>query len=258
MAFKYSGLGKYMHVLFMAGGLVFNGLCSDEVIAAPEEAQVYLDEFAEAGKPGLDLHSNYVAAGQEPTNHQFRFTPELSYGINTNWEAAAYWLIVNNPGESPSTDGIKLRAKYRPGVAFVNSPLYWAVNFEVGQLAKRFYPDETSSEIKLIGVWKTDPWMLGVNFNFGRSLKSNSSQGATTDIDSKIAYQIREGLQVAIENYSYFGEIHNSTGLPQGNQVNYLTTIFNLGKWDVDVGIGQASGQTTDSTVLKMVVGVPL
>ena len=28
--------------------------------AAPEEIQVYLDEFAEPGKFGLDFHTNYV------------------------------------------------------------------------------------------------------------------------------------------------------------------------------------------------------
>jgi hypothetical protein len=234
-------------------------LCGYEnAMAAPEEIQVYMDEFADVGKTGLDLHTNYVASGQDPTNQQFRLTPELSYGINNNWETAVYWLTVTNPGELPSTDGMKIRAKYRPGVAFADSPFYWAVNVELGQLNQRFNPDESSSEIKLIGVWKTDPWTLGINFNVDRSLKSNPSIGTNTEADFKIAYQVREGLQFAVESYSYFGEIHNSTGLAQGTQSSYATSIFNLGQWDIDAGIGKVSGQTTDSTVIKVIIGVPL
>ena len=89
---------------------IFNVLLSADVIAAPEEIQVYLDDFTETGKYGLDLHTNYVASGQQPTVHQFRVTPEFSYGINTNWDTAAYFLTVKNPGIPPETDGIKLRA----------------------------------------------------------------------------------------------------------------------------------------------------
>lgn len=74
----------------MAGMFILAGYWAVDAIAAPEEIQVYLDDFAEVGKPGLDLHTNYVPAGQYPTYHQFRLTPELSYGVNNNWEVAAY------------------------------------------------------------------------------------------------------------------------------------------------------------------------
>jgi len=235
---------------------ILNALWPADVIAAPEEVQVYLDDFAEVGKLGLDLHTNYVTSGQLPTAHQFRVTPELSYGINTNWEVAAYWLTVKDPGGTPQTDGMKLRTRWRPKAPSADSPFYWAINFEIGQLSKRFNPDESSGEIKLIGVWKTDPWMLGVNLNLDRSLKSNPSQGATTEIDTKIAYQIREGLQVGIENYSFLGANHNDPN-QQSSQANYLAADFNLGKWDLNVGIGHASGQSPDNTVLKAIIGVP-
>lgn len=237
---------------------ILDALCSADALAAPEEVQVYLDEFAEAGKAGLDLHTNYVRSGQQSTNHQFRVTPELSYGINAHWEVAAYWLTVKDMGGSPQTDGVKLRTKWRPNAPSADSPFYWAVNFEIGQLSRRFYPDGTSGEIKLIGVWKTDPWTLGMNFNLDRSLRSKPSQGATTEIDTKIAYQIREGLQVGIENYSYRGEMRNATGLPQSSQANYLAVDLNAGRWDFNVGVGRTSGQSPDNTVLKAMIGVPL
>jgi hypothetical protein len=236
---------------------VFNALLTTDVIAAPEEVQVYLDDFADVGKPGLDLHTNYVTSGQRPTNHQFRVTPEFSYGINPNWEVTAYWLTVKDPGGSFQTDGMKLRTRWRPKAPSEDSPFYWAVNFEVGQLAKRFYPDETSGEIKLIGVWRIDPWTLVINFDFDRSLKKHPVQAATSEVDTKIAYQIREGLQVGIENYAFLGTMHFDPSQSQNSQANYLAADFNLGKWDFNVGIGHVSGQSTDKTVLKAIIGVP-
>ena len=245
------------YAVAIASVFIFNALLSAEAMAAPEEIQVYLDDFAEAGKPGLDLHTNYVPSGQQSTHHQFRITPEFSYGINTNWEVAAYWLTVKNPGGSPQTDGMKVRTRWRPAAPSADSPFYWAINLEVGQLSKRFYADETSGEVKLIGVWKKDPWTIGMNLNFDRALKSHPVQAATSEVDTKIAYQIREGLQVGIENYSFLGANHSDPSQPQSSHANYLAADFNVGKWDLNVGIGHASGDSPDKTVLKAVIGVP-
>jgi hypothetical protein len=236
---------------------VFQALWSTAAMAAPEEIQVYLDEFADAGKPGLDLHTNYVPAGQQPSYHQFRVTPEFSYGVNTNWEVGAYWLTVKDAGGTPQTDGMKLRTKWRPRAPSADEPFYWAVNVEVGQLSKRFYPDGTSGEVKLIGVWKTGPWTVGMNLNFDRALKRDPMQAASTEIDTKIAYQIREGVQLGIENYSFLGANHDDPSQPQATQTNYLAADFNLGKWDINAGIGHASGPTPDRTIIKAIIGVP-
>ncbi len=252
---KYSE--NLLHIVLIAIVFIFSAISSVDVVAAPEEIQVYLDDFTEEGKIGLDLHTNYVTSGQQPTDHQFRVTPELSYGINPNWDTAAYFLTVRNPGGLPQTDGVKIRARWRPSAPSADSPFYWAVNFEIGQLSKQFYIDQTSGEVKLIGVWKNDLWTVGTNLNLDRSLKSAPIQATTTEIDSKIAYQIREGLQVGIENYSFLGAIHNDPSQPQSSTANYLAADFSVNKWDFNVGIGRASGQTTDRTVLKAIIGVP-
>ena len=151
---------------------------------------------------------------------------------------------------------IEKDARWRTGGGR-QDPFYWAVNFEVGQLSKRFYQDEMSGEIKLIGVWKTDPWTLGINFNSDRALKRHPIQAATSEIDTKIAYQIREGLQVGIENYSFLGANHSDPNQPQSSHANYLAADFSVSKWDFNVRIGRASGQSPDNTVLKAIIGVP-
>lgn len=228
-----------------------------ETLAAPEEIQVYLDEFQNVGEPGLDLHTNYVSSGQQPSSHQLRVTPEFSYGVNANWEVAAYWLTVKNPGEPPQTDGVKIRAKWRPKAPSENSPFYWAVNFEVGQLSRRFDADETNGELKFIGVWKTDPWTLGMNFNIDRSLKSHPAGAATSEIDTTIKYKVRDGLQVGVENYSFLGAIHSDPDQPRHSQSNYMVGDFSMGKWDFNVGVGYSTGQSPDRVTMKAIIGVP-
>lgn len=244
------------YAVAIASIFIFNVLLSADVNAAPEEIQVYLDDFADAGKPGLDLHTNFVPSGQQSTNHQFRVTPEFSYGLNTNWEVAAYWLTVKDPGGSPQTDGMKIRTRWRPKAPSTDSIFYWAVNVELGQLSKRFYQDQTSGEIKLIGVWKTEPWTLGMNLNLDRALKSHPVQAATSEIDTKIAYQIKEGLKVGIENYSFLGANHSDPNQPKSSHSNYLAADFDLGKWDFNVGIGRTLSDSPE-TVLKAIIGVP-
>ena len=81
-------------------------------------------------------------------------------------------------------------------------------------------------------------------------------QTATSEIDTKIAYQIREGLQVGIENYSFLGANHSDPNQPQSSHTNYLAADFNLGKWDFNVGIGRMLSQSPE-TVLKAIIGVP-
>jgi len=241
-----------------AGITLFCLSVSGLALAAPEEIEVYLDDFSEVGKYGLDLHTNYVSAGVAPTEHQFRLTPELSYGVSSNWEVAGYFLTVTDPGEQPRTDGIKARARWRPSEPSDKSPFYWAVNFEVGQVSKQITPNESTGEIKLIGVWRGDPWVVGVNYNYDRSIADHPVQSATTEIDGKVSYQIKPGLQIGWENYSGLGAIQNGPGQPQSNIANYLVSDFDLGKWDFNVGIGHVTGQSTDSTVLKAIIGVPL
>ncbi|MGB8518221.1 MAG: hypothetical protein WCD45_10095 [Gallionella sp.] len=240
------------------GILCLDLFLSTSAVAAPEEIQVYLDEFENPGQYGLDLHSNYVVAGQPATDKQLRLTPEFSYGLNNNWEVGAYVLTAAAPGGAVATDGIKFRAKWRPRPASIDTPFYWAVNFEAGQLSKRFYPDELSSELKLIGVWKNNYWTVGTNLNFDRSLKSNPIQATSTEFDTKIAYQVRNGLQIGVENYSFLGAMHNDPSQPQSNQANYLVADLMLGKWDLNVGLGHVSGPSPDGTVIKAIIGFPL
>ncbi|GAC1524422.1 MAG: hypothetical protein NVS2B16_32930 [Chloroflexota bacterium] len=182
--------------------------------AAPEEIQVYLDEFAETGKFGLDFHVNQVLVAQPDsvTRRMLRITPELSYGISDHWEAGFYALTSTGPeqaGGRPVTDGVKARLKWRPFAPSEDSPWYGAVNFEIGQLSRRFYAEGTAAEVKFIGVYRKGPWVFGANLNIDRALRAYAQQGATAEFDSKASYRVlpesEGGLQLGVENYFFLG-----------------------------------------------------
>ncbi len=247
------------------GGLA---LCAANLCtAAPEEIQVYLDEFAEPGKFGLDFHTNYVLSAQpgSVTRRMLRVTPELSYGINDNWEAALYWLTSAGPAQSdgrPVTDGTKVRVKWRPRAPTPDSPWYGAVNVEVGRLSRRFYLDQTSAELKLIGVYQKDKWKLGANLNFDRALRSNAQQPATSELDTKVAYQITTAeqgdLRLGFENYAFLGAMRKQAGASTRTSSTFLVADFSLKRWDLNIGLGKASGASTDKWLFKAIIGVPL
>ena len=253
--FRFNGL---IGLNLLAFAISCCALSSGQAIAAPEEIEIYLDDFSEVGKYGLDLHTNYVNSGQSPTEKQVRLTPELSYGINANWEVGGYFLTVTDPGGLPRTDGVKARARWRPGEPSQTSPFYWAINYEIGQVANDISPNASTGEVKLIGVWRNNPWLLGVNLNYDRSIANHPVQSATTEIDIKLGYEIKPGVQIGWENYSSMGAIQPEPGQPQQSNANYLVTDLALGKWDLNIGVGHVTGQSTDNTVLKAIIGVPL
>lgn len=249
--------------IFATLGLLASSTC----FAAPEEIQVYMDEFAEQGKFGLDFHTNYVPSAQagSVTRKMFRVTPELSYGISEHWEAGFYWLTSAGPVQSgghPVSDGVKVRAKWRPRAVTPDSPWYGAINFEVGQLSRRFFPDGTSAEVKFIGVYQKDLWTFGANLNIDRSLRRQAVQPTTTELDSKIAYRLtseQEGdLRIGLENYSFLGPLRRLPGTSTQTATTFLVSDFSFRHWDFNIGLGKTSGVSPDKWVVKAIIGVPL
>ena len=249
-------------VVLMSVGLCASGVC----LAAPEEIQVYLDEFAEPGKFGLDFHTNYVLSAQpgSVTRRMLRVTPELSYGINENFEAGFYYLTSVAPNQSgghPVTDGMKVRLKYRPKAMTPDSPWYGAINLEIGQLSRRFFPDVTSAEVKFIGVYKKGDWTLGTNLNIDRALRNNPQQPSTSELDSKVAYRVASTAEgdvlIGVENYSFFGPLRYRAGASTQTASTFLVTDFSFRRWDFNVGLGKASGATTDRWLVKAIIGLP-
>ena len=242
-------------------------LAAGTAFAAPEEIQVYLDEFAEPGKYGLDFHSNYVLSAQPGagTRRQLRVTPELSYGINENWETALYGLTSAGPaisGGQPVTDGVKVRVKWRPRAPSADSPWYGAINVEVGKLSRRFNSEGTSAELKLIGMYSQGPWVMGANLNIDRSLRRPARSAATYEIDTKVSYRLNPEVdgdwRIGVEQYAFMDAIRAQVAPSARNTNTFLVTDFAFRGWDFNLGLGKVSGTAADRWLVKAIIGVPL
>lgn len=231
-------------------------------MAAPEEIQVYLDEFAELGKFGLDLHTTYVASTRNGygglPQHQLRLTPELSYGLTKNIETAAYFLTNKAPGYPIQSDGVKIRFRYRPVVPTDETTWYTAVNIELGKLSRRFNSDYSNGEIKAILSWRSGPWVVGTNINLDRALRRSSALPATFEIDSKIMHAVTKQFSIGLERYDFLGSLHGSVSGPGPSHTTFLSTDFSAGKWDVNFGVGRAKGDIVEKTIVKAIVGIPI
>src|SRR5205814_868799 len=77
------------------------------------EIQVYDGAINEARQAGLELHTNFVAAGRAAPefpgelvpNHALRLTLEPSLGVLPFWELGAYFQIATTPGQSQAHFG---------------------------------------------------------------------------------------------------------------------------------------------------------
>jgi len=239
--------------------------------AAPEEIQVYMDEFNDPGQLTLDVHTNYVPTAQpgSPTRRQFQATPEWGYGINPHWEAGLYLLSGSSPEISsghPVVNGAKLRFKWRPWIPAETDAWRFALNWEVGHLAQRFNPDESSTQLKIIEAYRQGPWLGALNLNINGSLHQHPSEPSSIELDGKMTYQIsskeKGEWRIGLERYDVMGALHPNINQPSPHSTsNFLVADFSVGDWDFDVGIGRAYGSAyanTDKTVLKVIIGVPI
>ncbi len=230
--------------------------------AAPEEIQVYADEFADKAKFGLDLHTNYVPLVQnnstDPPLRQLRLTPELSYGLSDHFETAAYFLS-NRPADGQlQTDGVKLRIRWRPYIPTEETVWYTAINVEIGKLSRRFNPDGSNGEIKGILSWKSTSWSAALNLNIDRPLQRNKVQPTTLELDSKVAYKLHDRLRLGVENYAFLGPVHGEFSSVRPSRSTFAVTDFSVGKWDLNFGIGRVRGDVPDRTIIKAIIGLPI
>lgn len=229
--------------------------------AAPEEIQVYLDEFADQGKLGLDLHTIYTASSRLSSggvpNHQLRLTPELSYGLSDHVETAAYFLTNHAPGESLQTDGLKVRLRYRPLIPTEQTHWYSAVNIELGKLSRRFNPTYSNGEIKGILTWRSGPWIAGLNVNLDRPLRRHTSVPTTLEADTKLAYSLVKTFSLGIENYAFLGPLRGTAMGMGASRSTFVVTDFSINRWDINLGVGRASGDVADKIIIKSIIGFP-
>ncbi len=241
-------------------------LTSTRAHAAPEEVQVYMDEMDRRGEFGLDLHSSFVATGEavvdypgaQLSRHRLRLTPEFSYGLSDSLELGVYLPLTTFGSDGHlSADGAKMRIKYLAARA-PRQRWFWGANFEVGYVSYKLDPNPWHAELKAIAGIKVSRWTLATNANFDFKLAGPASAPATLDIDTKLSYRVSHHTAIGVESYNGIGEFAQLGRFSRNDQSTYVTIDTNVGRWDLNLGLGRGYGANNDGVIIKAVIGVPL
>jgi hypothetical protein len=233
------------------------------VWAASEEIQVYLDDLTKPGHFGADIHNNVTLSGSRtpdypgalPAHHLLRVTPELYYGVTKTFELGLYLLNTWSPGNGAHYEGQKLRAKY---IAPHNEEQgsFWGVNLEVGRTQKRVSEVPWNTELKGIYGFRTGPWTVGFNANLDWSLSGSPSSPVALELTTKVAYDVKQKLAVGFESYTEIGPVRDLGRLSSQSQMFYGVVDAEVGKVDLNIGLGRGLTSASDRWVLKVIVGL--
>lgn len=232
--------------------------------AADEEIQVYQDELGAAGELGLDLHANYVASGDgtpdypgaESALHRWRLTPELSLGLGHGFELGAYVPLATLARDgTPRAQGVKMRLKWL--APHGDQGFYWGANLELGRVNHRLDQNPWNGEMKLIAGWRDARVIAAVNANLGFKVSGPVPAPAELELASKLALRVTPALALGVESYNGLGPLRDLHTAGSGH-TTFATIDAELGKWEINAGIGKGYSGNADSTVLKFVIGVPL
>jgi len=202
--------------------------------AAPNEIKVFTDELAAYRAQTLETHVNKARTGP------LRVMPEYSYGIWHDWEFSLQLPLAFTSGSSVSEG-------YRAELQYIaphdrEQGLYWGVNFE---LARDFPIGEQHfwilEVIPIIG-WRGERWHLAVNPGMQKPL-SGASRSSTATPAAKIAYRVFADNAFGLEYYRDAGPSH----------MVYLAWDGNIGKSDINLGIGHGTTANSDRWVVKAI-----
>ena len=232
-----------------------------------DEIQVYTDEINQPGQFGLEMHVNTTPKGRrtpdypgEVTPHRgWRYTPEFSWGLTRTLEAGLYLPFDRDESGKTESAGAKLRLKWLPvRPAEGQSGWFLGANTELSRLKKKFSQSRSSLELRLMGGWRDDDWLLALNPVFGWNLSDGlRSRTADFSLNAKATRTVAKGFAVGLEYYSGLGTTEKI--LPYSQQQNTLYVVFDaeVKGWDLNFGIGRGLTRGADDLTLKAIIGVP-
>ncbi|MBZ0090736.1 MAG: hypothetical protein K8F27_00725 [Sulfuricellaceae bacterium] len=245
--------------------LLFTGLsiASLTALATPDEIQVYNDDMDDPGNFGLELHTNYTLdgsktpsyAGEVPSHHVLQVTPELSYGISKTLEAGLYFppMAIHSNG-SVNENGMRFRLKYiAPHEA--DSTFYWGLNTEVGYSSIRIAENHWNAELRPIFGYRNAAWEFIVNPILGLTLSGTGSREPEFEPAIKISRALNGDTRLGIEHYASLGPLQHLLPASERSYTTYVTADTEIGKAEVNFGIGRGYGNTPDRWMAKMILG---
>jgi hypothetical protein len=236
------------------------GLLSANAYGASEEIQVYLDDKEAAGQVSVDWHNNYVFSGRSTPQYRgelaparvYRLTPELNIGLTDTLELGFYLLSSLDRQGNLAGDGGKVRLKYIAPHA--EEGVFWGLNLEVGEQAKRVSPNPWNAQLKGILGLHQGRWTLGTNLNVDTPLDTHSGS-PTVDIDLKINYRVAEKTGFGLESYNELGALRHFDSLNKNSKTLFAVVDTEVAGLDLNAGLGKGLTPDSDKWLVKLIFG---
>lgn len=233
------------------------------VLAAPDEIQVYVDDMNDRGAFGVELHTNYVSVGSKspsypgelPSHHVLQLTPEFSYGITPNLEAGMYFPpVAVAPGGEAYENGMRLRLKY-VAPRDEGQRLFAGFNTEFGYSARRVADSAWNLELRPIVGYRDERWLVAFNPIVDYAF-SAPGRGSSFEPALKVGRLVAPGWRVGFEDYASLGPLRRVAEREHAHTL-YAALDVEVGRLDLNLGVGRGFGETGDRWVVKMIVGLP-
>jgi hypothetical protein len=229
----------------------------------PFEIQVYDGTSNPPGVPGIELHLNDWATGNQsatppeaPLHGQFHATLEPSLGITPFWELGGYLQgAVRADDGVVDWAGVKLRSK------FVTPPTWhphWrlGLNLEVSYLPQVYDHDRWGSEVRPIVAWHDDDWLFVFNPILDQALAgSDASQGPSFQPALKVARTVGP-IALGFEYYATLGPLTAvAPWKDEQQQVFEVVDLLSVPGFELNAGVGEGLTESSAGVVFKLILG---
>lgn len=248
--------------LLLGLGLLL-GLASRAGAVDPFEIQVYEGDINHAGQFGLELHSNYTAAGRSSADFSgeavpqglLRLTLEPSLALTSWWELGAYLQTATAVGDPAAHwAGFKLRSKFIAPTART-TPFVLGLNFEIGRGVAVLGTADWDIEVRPIIAWFRGRWGLAVNPIVGWAV--TGPRHAAPDLEPAVKVRVDLGQRVAagVEYYAELGVL--SAPKAWHDQEHYLYAVADVRglPFDLNVGLGRGLTAASQDWIIKAIFG---
>jgi hypothetical protein len=227
------------------------------------EIQVYEGDINHARQAGVELHTNFVAAGRAAPafdgeavpDRSLRLTVEPSLGVLPFWELGAYLQLDTAPGRSQAHfGGYKLRSKLvipREHTGHFTVGL----NMEVGRGVAVLGSNDWDSEVRPIISWEWRRWFVAINPIVGWALSGSTSVVPQFEPCAKVRLDAGHQVGVGFEYYAGLGRFDAIPAFREQEHVLYLVGDLLDGPIELNAGIGRGLSAATDAWTFKAIVG---
>jgi hypothetical protein len=138
-------------------------------------------------------------------------------------------------------------------------PVGLGLSAEIGYQRRAFSTDTWTLELRPIIDKQLGSWYLSFNPVLDRSLKGEgASQGRGFEFapNAKVGYEITKTIAAGVEYYGALGPLKHFDPPKQQQHLIFPVVDLDLGpRWEFNAGIGFGLTRSTDSYILKVILG---